>query len=88
MSRVRIGTPKVHYKSSKLFKLEYYRAKFGLSQESMADLLGVSLSTYNQKVNGRQTFKLDEMVIIHTYFNQKSKKEGNGIITLDEIFLG
>jgi DNA-binding XRE family transcriptional regulator len=87
VSRVRVGSPKVQYKSSKLHKLEYYRVKFGLTQESMADLLGVCLSTYNQKVNGRQSFKIDEMMIIHTFFNQKSNKAGSGTITLDQIFL-
>lgn len=87
MSRVRIGDPKIKYKSGKLHKLEYYRVKFGLTQEAMADLLGVCLSTYNQKVNGRQSFKIDEMIIIHTFFNQKSNKEGTGTITLDQIFL-
>ncbi|MFV0343948.1 MAG: helix-turn-helix transcriptional regulator [Anaerocolumna sp.] len=87
MGRIRVGNPKVQYKPRKLHKLEYYRLKFGLSQEAMADLLGVCLSTYNQKVNGRQSFKIDEMFIIHTFFNQKSSKEGSGIITLDQIFL-
>lgn len=87
MSRNRTGYPKIQYTAIKLRNLESYRVKYGLTQADMAKLLGVNLSTYNQKVNGRQTFKLDEMVIIHTFLNQRAKKVGDEVITLDKIFL-
>jgi len=87
MGRVRIGTPKMKYSAEKLIKLEYYRVKYGLSQKDMAELLGINTSTYNQKINGRQKFKIDEMIIIHTFLNHKANKNGDPVITLDEIFL-
>lgn len=87
MGRMRIGTPKMKYSAEKLIEVEYYRVKYGLTQKDMADLLGINTSTYNQKVNGRQKFKIDEMMIIHTFFNHKAKKNGDPVITLDQIFL-
>lgn len=87
MSRMRTGSPKIKAPQTKFYKLEYYRSKYGLTQREMADLLGVNLSTYNQKVNRRQKFNVDEMLIIHAFLNAKAHENGEEVITLQEIFL-
>lgn len=87
MSRTRSGTPKIVYKMDKLLKLEYLRRKYGYSQEEMAEILGVNKSTYCQKANGRQSFKIDEMMIIMIALNKKAKKNGESVLTLNDIFL-
>lgn len=71
----------------KLFKTEYFRKKYGITQSEMAGLLGVQQGTYSAKINGRAGIGLDEMLIIHEALNKKAKKKGDEELTLDDIFL-
>lgn len=48
-----------------------------LTQEQMARAIGLSLSTFNQKINGKREFTLSECNMIAQKLNT----------TLDEIFL-
>lgn len=72
---------------TKLFKVEYYRRKYGITQTEMAGFLGVIQGTYSAKVNGRTGVTLDEMMIIHNFLNKKAKKAGDEYLSLDDIFL-
>ena len=36
-------------------------AENGVSQEALAKMIGVSKSTFNRKINGRQPFNTDEI---------------------------
>lgn len=53
------------------------RKESKISQETMAELLGINTSTYSKKENGKSDFKLNELFIIARLFNKR----------LDEIFL-
>lgn len=62
-------------------KLKGYRVMLGLTQQAMADKLGISLQSYNNKETGK------------TPFNDKEKQEIKSIvkeikpdITIDELF--
>ncbi|NEZ46120.1 helix-turn-helix transcriptional regulator [Clostridium niameyense] len=57
-------------------KLKAYRQLKGINQSAMADLIGVSLNTYNFKENGKKQFTLQEAKSISDYFG----------VTIDEIF--
>lgn len=71
----------------KLFKLEYYRKKYNITQAEMAGLLGVIQGTYSAKINGRAGINLDEMLIVHEILNKEAKRAGDECLSLDEIFL-
>lgn len=72
---------------TKLFKVEYYRKKYGITQTEMAGFLGVIQGTYSAKINGRAGIAFDEMMIIHGVLNKKAKKAGDEYLSLDDIFL-
>lgn len=52
-------------------KLMVMRKKSGITQQQMADLLGVTPKTYNHKENGIIQFKANEMFEIANYFHLK-----------------
>lgn len=58
-------------------KLILLRIENKVTQERLATLLKIDVSTYRKKENGLNEFKLTEMFIVASYFNK----------TLDEIFL-
>lgn len=56
--------------------LKGLRAKFNLTQSDMAEILGISIVSYNQKEKGIKQFTIKEAKKISKYFNE----------TLDYIF--
>lgn len=58
----------------KLIKLRKSRK---ISQEDMANMLGINIRTYSLKENGKTDFKLEEIFIIAKFFNKH----------VEEIFL-
>lgn len=42
-------------------ELKAYRAKHGLTQKDMANLIGVDETTYHLKENGKRTFNIREV---------------------------
>lgn len=58
-------------------KLAALRRYFGLTQQDMADLLGIDKRTYQKKELGESQFKANEMFIISRRFN----------MPIDQIFL-
>ncbi|GAA0735524.1 helix-turn-helix transcriptional regulator [Clostridium oceanicum] len=60
----------------KFKKLKAYRQLKGINQSVIAELLGVSLNTYNFKENGKKSFTLEEAKQIADYFET----------SIDEIF--
>lgn len=71
----------------KFHKLEYYRNKYGLSQEQMAKIIGVTAACYSHKVNKRSTFSLPQMIDIMNVLNKEAKRVGEQPLKLDDIFL-
>lgn len=59
-----------------------YRNACGLTQEMMADRLGIKLNTYNMKENGKRAFNREEMQKIKEVFIEILNKP----LTIDEIF--
>ena len=49
---------------SKLDKIAGYRKMLNLTQDDMANLLGISLSSYNKRENGRVDFSDKQKIII------------------------
>lgn len=49
---------------SKLDKITGYRKMLNLTQNDMANLLGISLSAYNKRENGRVDFSDKQKIII------------------------
>ena len=58
-------------------KLASLRRSKNISQREIAELINVSLVTYNNKELGKTQFKASEMFIIADYFN----------VTIEDIFL-
>ena len=58
-------------------KLRAAMVEIGYTHETMAQAIGVSYSTFNQKMNGKKTFTLPECLRIVKKLNR----------TLDQIFL-
>ncbi|SKB28588.1 putative transcriptional regulator [Acetoanaerobium noterae] len=58
-------------------KLKGLIAEFGLSQKQLAKHLGITLRTFNDKINGKTDFSLKEARIVSSYFGK----------TIEEIFL-
>lgn len=51
----------------------------GITQNMLAELLGISINSMSQKMTGKRQFKAKEMILIRdTYFPDK---------TLDQLFL-
>lgn len=57
-------------------KLKAYRQLKGINQVVLANLIGVTVSTYSFKENGKKSFTLEEAKCIADYFQK----------TIDEIF--
>jgi hypothetical protein len=78
-------------KKEKLLKLEYYRKKYGFTQEQFGKLIGLKASAattgYSSRVNRRSPLKFDEMCIITAAINKAAAKAGDPLLTMDEIFL-
>ena len=53
-------------------KLRGLRVAKGLTQEDMADILGISKQTYNQKEQGKSEFKTSEINIILDLFDDEN----------------
>ncbi|WP_352408070.1 helix-turn-helix transcriptional regulator [Acetoanaerobium noterae] len=58
-------------------KLKGLIAEFGLSQKQLAEHLGITLRAFNDKINGKKDFSLNEARIISCYFGKQ----------IEEIFL-
>lgn len=58
-------------------KLLVLRKEAGLSQQQMADKLGISVTSYGDKERGIKSFTMDEMFLISNFFNKP----------LEQIFL-
>ncbi|SEV81546.1 helix-turn-helix domain-containing protein [[Clostridium] fimetarium] len=71
----------------KFFKLEYYRKKYKITRVQIASLIGLSVSSYSHRVNHRVPFMFDEIMIIMNTFNAKALKQGDKIITFEEMFI-
>lgn len=54
----------------------------GLNQRDMKDILGISLTIYNAKENGKVRFNQDDMKIIKNVLSEKLNKK----LTIDELF--
>lgn len=78
-------------KKEKLLKLEYYRKKYGFTQEQFGKLIGLKASAastgYSSRINRRSPMRLDEMQIITAALNKSAAKAGDPLLTMDEIFL-
>ncbi len=57
-------------------KLKAYRQLTGMNQSEFGKILGISLSNYNSKENGKSHFTLEEAKKISDYFQT----------TIDEVF--
>lgn len=62
--------------TKRLNKLENERKDNKLTQEELAAIIHISKSSYNDKVVGRQQFRMDEMLRLCKHFNK----------TLDQLF--
>lgn len=62
-------------------KLKGYRVMIGLTQEAMADKLGITKQAYNLKELGKSQFKDRERLIIRDLV-----REIKPDITIDELF--
>ena len=71
----------------KLHKLRYWRDIAGLKQSDLAILIGCTEQNYNMKENGNTELKRKEMLSIQGALNEKMKKIGRDVLTLDDIFL-
>ena len=49
-------------------KLKGYLAENGIKQQEIADLLGIDVKNVNQKLNGNQSFTLEQAVLICNHF--------------------
>ena len=54
----------------------------GLNQRDMKDILGISLTVYNAKENGKVRFNQDDMMAIKNVLSEKLNKK----LTIDELF--
>lgn len=54
----------------------------GLNQRDMKDILGISLTVYNAKENGKVRFNQDDMRTIKNVLSEKLNKK----LTIDELF--
>jgi transcriptional regulator with XRE-family HTH domain len=78
-------------KKEKFFKLEYYRKKYGFTQEQLGKLIGIKATAastgYSSRINRRSPLRYEEMVIIMSALNKMAEKKGDPLLTMDEIFL-
>lgn len=59
-----------------------YRKMAGLNQRDMKDILGISLTIYNAKENGKVRFNQDDIKTIKNVLSEKLNKK----LTIDELF--
>ena len=52
-----------------------YRKMAGLNQRDMKDILGISLTVYNAKENGKVRFNQDDMRVIKNVLSEKLIKD-------------
>lgn len=52
-------------------KLLTIRKENGVTQDDMAQLLGISIESYSRKENGKYDFKATEMFLIADYFEKE-----------------
>ena len=60
------------------YKLKGLIAENGLSQQNVADEIGITLRSFNDKINGKLDFTLTEAIIVSHYFSKP----------IEKIFLG
>lgn len=59
-----------------------YRKKLGKKQEDFANILGISIQSYNAKENGKRYFNDKEKVLLKNYINNNLGLS----LTIDELF--
>jgi len=62
---------KKNKKNKPLIKLKGMRAERLMTQEEIADILGISTATYNRKENGNGSFTANEISVILEVFKVK-----------------
>lgn len=67
-------------------ELRVCRLKCGLNQQSVANLLGVTVSNYSSKENGKVRFYLEEAIKITERFNYILKKNGYEPVSVENLF--
>ena len=60
------------------YKLKGLIAENGLSQQKVADILGITLRAFNDKINGKSDFTLTEATMLSDFFSEP----------VENIFLG
>lgn len=55
-------------------KLKGLIVEYGINQNILANLLGVTRETINNKINGKVNFTLSEAIKISKYFNKDIEK--------------
>ncbi|WP_027625660.1 helix-turn-helix transcriptional regulator [Clostridium lundense] len=58
------------------YELKALRARYNIRQDILADLLNITVSTYNRKENGNSSFTVEEAQVIAQLFNT----------TMDRVF--
>lgn len=58
------------------YELKSLRAKYNITQDTLADLLNITVSTYNRKENGNSSFTVEEAKVIAKIFKT----------TMDKVF--
>ncbi len=59
-----------YYQKNRLDNLIKHREERGLTQQDMADYLGMSRSTYQRKEYGENQFLLNESIILMLFFGE------------------
>ena len=75
-------------KDKRLLKVEFYRKKYGFTQNEFAEILGIKQASYSAKVSGKTAFTLDQTKALQSVLNKKAMVEDGIFLSLDEIFLG
>lgn len=74
-------------KRHKFLKLKYYLIKYGMNHREMAELMGIDEIEFCYKIKGYAAISYSEMMLIYEVLNQKARVEGDGPISLNDIFL-
>jgi len=61
--------------------LKGYRGKYGITQEQLAEQLGIRANAYAQKENGQREWKLGEIKVIVDFFKRFEPR-----VTVEQIF--
>lgn len=56
------------------YELKALRAKNNIRQRNMADMLHMTVATYNRKENGARSFTIDEAKEVAEFFNTSIEK--------------